>query len=564
MRKLLILILCLAGLLAACNPSPKTAVQTAEETYTPDQSTPEPSPPELPAYTEISPRSQNRRIPVIMYHDVISERKRSSQWFDCSVAEFEEQMQFLQEKGAVPISIKDLYEHLTMGKEVPETAVVLTFDDNYQGFYDNAWPILKRLNFPAAMFVHTGFVGSTTGEHPKMSWETLAELVKDPLFTVGGHTISHPDDISKLPYEEQEKELRDSKAELESKLGITVDFLAYPNGKNDEVTQSISRANGYKMAFSIVNGLAEESPGIMCVSRYVHTRLAKALEDRDRAVLGAPGIAQGALVDAPLTLQIEEIEDVKLALIRGGKPESVVSDTRESVGEFVTRTGAQAGINGTFFSMAAIASTDNRLVGPCKAHDQTAVIGDEERTRWPKLVNRPVLMWGPTGIAVVPFQPETMRTDEAFRAFMPDLTDVFMGGAWLVHDGMPLSREAMSTFGSRDIQDARRRAFVGWDNEGKFVVGATRESASSEKVAVALAAAGVKEAILMDSGFSTSLVYGTQVLASGHSTASKASRPVPHAVVLRGEMDPASAKLAQENSLKQPTEEPRRRRRRRS
>jgi hypothetical protein len=212
--------------------------------------------------------------------------------------------------------------------------------------------------------------------------------------------------------------------------------------------------------------------------------------------------------------------------------------------------------------MAAIASTDNRLVGPCKAHDQAAVIGDEERTRWPKLVNRPVLMWGPTGIAVVPFQPETMRTDEAFRAFMPDLTDVFMGGAWLVHDGMPLSREAMSTFGSKDIQDARRRAFVGWDNEGKFVVGATRESASSEKLAVALAAAGVKEAILMDSGFSTSLVYGTQVLASGHRTASKASRPVPHAVVLRGEMDPASAKLAQENALKQATEEPRRRRRR--
>ena len=64
-----------------------------------------------------------------------------------------------------------------------------------------------------------------------------------------------------------------------------------------------------------------------------------------------------------------------------------------------------------------------------------------------------------------------------------------------------------------------------------------------------LAAAGLKEAVLLDSGFSTSLVLGKEVLASGHSTAGEPSRPVPHAIVLMGETDPASLEAAKKASL---------------
>jgi peptidoglycan/xylan/chitin deacetylase (PgdA/CDA1 family) len=507
--------------------------------------------PNIQPYYDISIKSQDRRIPVIMYHDVVPERTARSQWFDCSAAEFEEQMQKIAAEGYTPISITDLYLHLTAGKEVPERSIVLTFDDNYQGFYENAWPILKKYSFPAAMFVHTGFVGNSTGDHPKMTYDTLRELVKDPLFTVGSHTITHPDDLSQLASFEQERELSESKAELEQQLGLTVDFLAYPNGKSNEATQELSRAAGYKMSFSIDNGLAEESPSIMCVSRYIHTRLEKALEDRERAVNGgALGIYRGTINPGPVQLQLEKVEGVRLAMIKGGAPETVMSDTREGVKDFVARTGAQAGINGTFFAMAAIASTDNRLVGPCKTRDQSVVYGDEEKSRWPKLRNRPVVMWGPTGFAIVPFQPETMRSDSAFRDFMPDVSDVFMGGVWLVHEGVPLSREAQNTYGSSDIQDARRRAAIGLDMDGNFVMVASKGSVSSAKLAEALAIAGLREAVLLDSGFSTSLVLEDKVLASGHSTASTPSRPVPHAIVVRGEVDPESSELARANELK--------------
>ena len=112
-----------------------------------------------------------------MYHDVIVKRGKTSVWFDCTRAEFEAQMTWLAAQGAHVVSLDGLYKHLTNGDALPDNAVVLTFDDNYQGFYDNAYPILKKLNFPAAMFVHTNYVGDKKSDHPKMDWETLKQLM---------------------------------------------------------------------------------------------------------------------------------------------------------------------------------------------------------------------------------------------------------------------------------------------------------------------------------------------------------------------------------------------------
>ena len=503
-----------------------------------------------------------------MYHDAIQERRRDSEWFDVSRDEFDAQMKLIQEKGLVPISVKDLYEDLIGKKDAPAGAIVLTFDDNYQGFYDVALPILRQYNFPAMMFVHTGFVGRKEGKHPKMSWDTLKEIIKEPLISIGSHTVHHPDDITTLTSTDQQDELVNSKAELEKQLGIPIDFLAYPDGKNDEAVQALSKAAGYKLAFTIVNGPAEESPNIFAVNRYVHTRIEKAIEDCTRSVDGgALGVYSGPVTDGPVSYREVSDTGVTVALVEGGKPETVTSDTREGVLDFVHRTGAVAGINGTFFSMAAIASTDNKLIGPCKTPDMALVVPDLEQQRWEKLLNRPIIMWGPTTLSIFPFIPASMANDEVFKAFMPDVTDVFMGGAWMVHGGIPRTREQMDTFASKDINDARRRAFIGLSSEGKIVLGASKESCSTAQLATAAAAAGISEAVLLDSGFSTSLVFGEKIMASGHSTASQPSRPVPHAIVLKGTLDPASVELvhsiAPAGSAASADDKPKRRRRRR-
>lgn len=551
-----------AGLGGCVLPPPEPSRKPPKETTT---ELPAPEPPPKPVYTEISLRAAGERVPVIMYHDVVERRDRTSQWFDVSKEEFTKQLDRIAELGMTPISLDQLYKHLTEGEPLPGPSIVLTFDDNYQGFYDIAYPLLKERNYPVAMFVHTGFVGNTTQGRPKMTWETLKELVADPLVTIGNHTITHPEDITKIDPGKAQDEITEAKADLESHLGKTIDYFAYPNGANDESVQAMARAAGHKMSFSIHNGLAEESPNIQSIDRYIHTRFETAIADREKAIRGgALGIGRVTLQStAPVKYQEDSYAGIKLGLITGGSPESVMSETREGVLDFVKRTDAVAGINGGFFAMSAIASTDNKMVGPYKTAADFGIIPDLESYRWDKLRNRPLVMWGPTEFAIVPFQAETMRTDEAFKDFMPDMTDMFLAGVWLIHGGVARERDDMNVFASSDIQDYRKRAFLGVMPDGRFVCGASMGSVSSANVARALEAAGVQEAVLLDSGFSTSLVYGMSIKAFGHSTATNPSRPVPHAIVIKGSLDPETAALGAESSAAAEEARPRRRRRRR-
>jgi len=521
--------------------------------------------PQEPPYTDISMKAQGQRVPILMYHDVVDRHK--DVYFDCTKKEFEDQMQWISDQGITPITLDQLHDHLTSGAIVPEKSIVITFDDNYQGFHDYALPILEKFKYPAAMFVHTKFVGDKSGRHPKMDWPTLKELIKDPLITIGSHTVSHPADITALTSTEQFQELKDSKETLEKQLGKPMPYLAYPDGKNDDSVQDIARQCGYTMAFTMENVPAEESPNIMCVGRYIQSKLETAWDDRDEAVSGgAIGIFRGKIQSAPVTYKEGEFAGTKMAFVIGGVPESLMSLTREGVVDFIHRTpGAVAGINGGFFAMAAISSTDNQMVGPCKTHEFPELVPDKSKEIWKKLHNRPLIVWGPSELAILPFEPYTSNSEAAFRNFMPDYTDAFLAGVWLVHGGIARSKDDMNTFASKDIQDPRRRAFIGIDGEGHIVLGASTESASSQKVAEAAAAAGIQEAVLLDSGFSTSLVYGEDVKASGHSTSLLPSRPVPHAIVLIGTLDPTTSGLGISTFKPGPPEEvqtPKRRRRR--
>jgi poly-beta-1,6-N-acetyl-D-glucosamine N-deacetylase len=74
---------------------------------------------------------------------------------------------------------------------------------------------------------------------------------------------------------------------------------------------------------------------------------------------------------------------------------------------------------------------------------------------------------------------------------------------------------------------------------------ATQTPASTDRLAQIAVKLGLKEAVLLDSGYSTSLIYGRRVLAVGHRTKAVASRPVPHAIVLfnpKSQMVQASSK----------------------
>lgn len=231
------------------------------------------APVQLPALAKTT-----MRTPVINYHDMVPVRDGKALWFDCTPKELESQLDWLMARGATFVSLSDLEKSLIGVGSLPKKAVVITFADNYEGFYRYALPILRRRRIPTAMFVHTDYVGNRTGR-PKMAWAQLQELDREGLVTICSQTRSHPEDLRKLSARKLQEEMEGSKRALEKHLGHEVAYIAYPNGKYDGRVARAAMDAGYRMGFTETQQPAQKGPNLFVIPRYVHTKYRQAWSD---------------------------------------------------------------------------------------------------------------------------------------------------------------------------------------------------------------------------------------------------------------------------------------------
>ena len=224
-------------------------------------------------------------------------------------------------------------------------------------------------------------------------------------------------------------------------------------------------------------------------------------------------------------------DGVPLVMVSGGIAGSRRFTERQGVTQFVEASGATAGVNGTFFADASLHGDDNTLIGPSLCGNEARLVAGPFDKR-AALIGRPLVLLSPAGTRILPYDPQALDSDTALRQELPGLTDAFLGGVWLVHDGIAADRVGMAQYHVLDANDPRRRAFFGLMPDGRPVLGATAGVTTSPQLAQALEDAGLREAVLLDSGFSTSLVLKDQVLVTGHTAPGIPSRPVPHALVL--------------------------------
>jgi len=74
-------------------------------------------------------------------------------------SEFARQMEYVSRSYHV-ISIADLVAFIKRGVSLPAHSALITFDDGYLDNYTNAYPILKKYNLPAVIFLATDFIGT--------------------------------------------------------------------------------------------------------------------------------------------------------------------------------------------------------------------------------------------------------------------------------------------------------------------------------------------------------------------------------------------------------------------
>ena len=223
-----------------------------------------------------------------------------------------------QQRGYTFVSLDHMTEQLVAGSA--EKLLVLTFDDGYRDNFTVAYPLLKRLGIPFAIYVTTSFpdgeavlwweameqlllnheqIALATGRvlacrtnqekldafislreeimglpsdrladrvnamfaqakfdwqqlcaTHAMQWDEVCQMARDPLVTIGAHTLSHPVLCSLSP-EQVSTEMRDSRDRLEARIGTPVTHFCYPFGSRNEVGVrefELARMLGFKTA----------------------------------------------------------------------------------------------------------------------------------------------------------------------------------------------------------------------------------------------------------------------------------------------------------------------------
>lgn len=207
----------------------------------PENVTPPPPPME---YTGTS-------IPILMYHEIGT----GSNSLYVSVERFRNQMQYLSDNGYHTATMSEAQEMLA-NKKIPAKTVVLTFDDGYASFYQQAWPIMKEFAFTGTVYVVTELLDRSN----YLTWEEIKTLTKAGI-EIGSHTKQHLD-LKVSSNEDQKLEIGNSKKLLEEKLKISVKSFCYPSGAYGENTPQLVKEAGYTSAVTVAHGIAtpEDNP----------------------------------------------------------------------------------------------------------------------------------------------------------------------------------------------------------------------------------------------------------------------------------------------------------------
>jgi peptidoglycan/xylan/chitin deacetylase (PgdA/CDA1 family) len=86
---------------------------------------------------------------------------------------FEAHLRVLQRHGWTTLSLRQLYDHVALGTDVPDRCAVLTFDDGYLDNYTLAWPLLMKYGQRAVIYASTDFIDPILAPRPTLAdvWE---------------------------------------------------------------------------------------------------------------------------------------------------------------------------------------------------------------------------------------------------------------------------------------------------------------------------------------------------------------------------------------------------------
>lgn len=212
-------------------------------------------------------------VAVLLYHHIDDQSQSEG---TITPALFQEQLSYLKQQGYKFITFQQFKEFM-QGEEVPDNAVLVTFDDGYASFYHHAYPILKALSVPAVHFIITKDLDDPHKTRiPSLSKEQIMEMTANSDFIeVQSHTNNlHAKQSNKahltnrLTLVDKAEEESDYKARIVQDIRTSidklkplqaypVDSLAYPFGSYNRQAIDLVQQAGIRYGFTVQPGIAE-------------------------------------------------------------------------------------------------------------------------------------------------------------------------------------------------------------------------------------------------------------------------------------------------------------------
>lgn len=218
------------------------------------------------------PEPVTHALPILLYHRIASDGVEALAKYRVTPDAFASQMKYLRDAGFHTVTLDEWAHAKRTFTPLPGRAVMITFDDGCTDFATAAWPVLRRHELGAMVFVVSDRVGGHAdwmapyGETPPLlGWKEIRRL-HDEGVEFGSHTATHPH-LEALTPTEVVREAALSRATLSRELGIPTNALAYPNGSEDRCVQHLVGASGYTYGLSCRAGLSTFTDPLLALRR---------------------------------------------------------------------------------------------------------------------------------------------------------------------------------------------------------------------------------------------------------------------------------------------------------
>lgn len=195
-------------------------------------------------------------IIILMYHRVNDEVKKE---LSVKAKNFQWQMNYLRRKNYSVLSMDQAYRKIK-NNNIKGRYIVLSFDDGYEDYLIEAYPILNKYNFPSILYLVPGYIDQNQiyrwdkdlGKSDLLSWQQILILKENPLIEFGSHTLHHYD-LDRLQRNQLAFEIQKSKEIIEKRLNRKICHFSYPRGLYNKDAEELIK-NQYDTGVLIFKG----------------------------------------------------------------------------------------------------------------------------------------------------------------------------------------------------------------------------------------------------------------------------------------------------------------------